>query len=960
MTRTIRARMIGLSATLTILAVLAGLPALLLAIGANPIPDHVPNPQQAWTALTSRDDGTLTLRLLAVLAWLAWAFLTATITLEVLSRLRRMPTPHLPALALPQSAARGLVGAAVLLFAAGPALPTPSAAATAAGCRHGARQAHTRRPRVGADGRQPSRRDGHPEHNDGPEPRRDPDAHRHLGRVPVVDRPHRARRRSPLARDRRPQPRHPRPAMADIRRDHPDPSHRAQRLGRVPARRRHLPVRAGDTLSEIAQDRLGDADRYPQIFQASRHTHQADGRHLDDPDLILPGWQLTIPGTDVKAAAAPTPVAPQPRAVPGSPATDPAVTGTKPADAGPATTPPTTSTPATTTPPHAANTPGTAQPNDAAGTPSTTAAPADGADPAPWLLAGLAGGPVLAGSLWMLLRRRRAAQIRHRRPGRTIATAPPVLAPVEKTLATVGSATEDTVDLVDRALRALASHHAAANLPMPAVAAVEIGRHHLTLHLSSAAALPAPWSDQGNQTRWSLPADTDPADLGEMVPDQPAPYPLLVTIGTSDTGHVWLYNCEDLTITLTGDHTYGADFARYLAAEIACNPWSAGVTLHCVGVATEVAPINPDRIRAHTTGPDPAAEVLADAVNTIDRAGDHHDDVATARAHQAGADTWHARLLLVDATTEPTPALTQLLTLLAQHPGATGSSVILAGAPQENVTGTVLQVTSTGRVRLPQAGLDLVAVGLTSDEARGCSALIAAGENLNDEPIPAADTAAQGWRAYTDAAGALRREHTIPRDTPAEDILGDTTCLLPGPDEDYTALAATTTQDLASLAPRVPARVREDVQEADPDLDADVLAWFADDCPLPRLTLLGPVKARTRGTPLALRKAYMTAVLAYLCTRPHGATPDELADAMNVSVGKARDYAKVIREWLGTNPRTGRPSPARRPPRSRRPVPRRWRVPSSGPPRGRRPLPPPTRARSSPRRRWPARPGPRP
>ena len=109
-----------------------------------------------------------------------------------------------------------------------------------AGCGHGARQAHTRRPRVGAAGRQPSRRDGHPEHNDGPEPRRDPDPHRHLGRVPVVDRAHRARRRSPLARDRRPQPRHPRPAMADIRRDHPDPSHRAQRPGRVPARRRHL------------------------------------------------------------------------------------------------------------------------------------------------------------------------------------------------------------------------------------------------------------------------------------------------------------------------------------------------------------------------------------------------------------------------------------------------------------------------------------------------------------------------------------------------------------------------------------------------------------------------------------------------------------------------------------------------------------------------------------------------
>ena len=45
MTSTIRARLIGLTATLAILAVLAGLPAMLLAIGANPIPDHVTQPR---------------------------------------------------------------------------------------------------------------------------------------------------------------------------------------------------------------------------------------------------------------------------------------------------------------------------------------------------------------------------------------------------------------------------------------------------------------------------------------------------------------------------------------------------------------------------------------------------------------------------------------------------------------------------------------------------------------------------------------------------------------------------------------------------------------------------------------------------------------------------------------------------------------------------------------------------
>jgi nucleoid-associated protein YgaU len=914
MTRTIPARLVGLTATLAILAILAGLPAMLLAIGANPIPDHVPTLEQIGTALTSRDDGTLTLRLLAVVAWAGWAFLTGTITLEVLSRLRHLPTPHLPALALPQSAARTLVGAAVLLFAAGPALPTPSAAATdlvAATVPASTTPAPAGSSPVHSEHDAKSAQAAAGDHTPAGPRTHTVTTGESLWSIAATElgdgaRWHEIAHLNPATHG--PQWRVYPGTTLTIPASDTDMDTAA---GAAARRDATYTVRSGDTLSEIAQDRLGDADRYPEIFAASRHTRQADGRHLRDPDLILPGWHLTIPGTGhTHARTAPAAAGPQLRAVPGSAAPDAGGTTTTPEGPGPATEPPTAdhNTVVGTRTPRTAS-PTTTQPHPAAEQPGASAAEADDGDDAdapPWLLAGLAGGPVLAGSLWMLLRRRRAAQTRHRRPGRTIATPPPVVAPVEKTLASIGAATEDTIELVDQALRALASHHTAAHLPMPSLAALQISRTHLTLHLRAAADLPAPWADHGNRTRWALPADTDPADLGEMVPDQPAPYPLLVTIGTSDTGEVWLYNFEDLTITVTGDHTYGTDFARYLAAEIACNPWSAAVTVHCVGVATEVAPINPDRVRVHTTGPDPAADVLADAVHTIDRAGDHHDDVVTARAHQAGADTWDARLLLLDATTQPTPALTQLLTLLDQHPGATATSVVLAGG-RTQPAGTILQITSTGRVRLPQAGLDLVAVGLTSDEARGCAALVAAGEDLNDQPIPTDDRATHGWRAYTDAAGALGREHTIPRDTPPQDILGDTTCLLPAPDQDYTRRAATTTEDLADLAPQVPTRVRQEVQGADPNLDADVAAWFAEDCALPRLALLGPVRARTRGRPLAKRKPYMTAVLAYLSSRPHGVTPDELADAMNVSVGKARVYATVIREWLGTNPRTGEP-----------------------------------------------------
>ena len=47
-------------------------------------------------------------------------------------------------------------------------------------------------------------------------------------------------------------------------------------------------VKAGDTLSKIAQQLLGDANGYHQIFNANRD-------QLSDPDKIKPGQVLKIP-----------------------------------------------------------------------------------------------------------------------------------------------------------------------------------------------------------------------------------------------------------------------------------------------------------------------------------------------------------------------------------------------------------------------------------------------------------------------------------------------------------------------------------------------------------------------------------------------------------------------------------------------------------------------------------------
>ncbi len=117
----LRARLVGLLATLVLAGIVIGLPAVLLAVGANPLGRGVPSPHQLWAALTSPDDGTLALGAVKLAAWAAWAFLTGSIGLEAVARVRGVKAPHLPGLVLPQLAVRQLVAAAALLFVLGPA-----------------------------------------------------------------------------------------------------------------------------------------------------------------------------------------------------------------------------------------------------------------------------------------------------------------------------------------------------------------------------------------------------------------------------------------------------------------------------------------------------------------------------------------------------------------------------------------------------------------------------------------------------------------------------------------------------------------------------------------------------------------------------------------------------------------------------------------------------------------------
>ncbi|WP_194909587.1 BTAD domain-containing putative transcriptional regulator [Catenulispora rubra] len=182
-----------------------------------------------------------------------------------------------------------------------------------------------------------------------------------------------------------------------------------------------LPVREsvhhvvpGDSLYKIAEQDLGDGQDWPALFKANAGVVQHDGQRLADPNLILPGWDITIPGTTKKpqtAAPAPATTTPAPStAAPVAPtpaapsATGPSNVAPSPAHQAPAA--PEGSTPPTSRPAPAA--PARSKKPDTASARHTDGR--GGAGSGLWIE--LAGGGVIAASTLLALRA--AASRRHR------------------------------------------------------------------------------------------------------------------------------------------------------------------------------------------------------------------------------------------------------------------------------------------------------------------------------------------------------------------------------------------------------------------------------------------------------------------------------------------------------------------------------------------------------------------
>ncbi|MED7949503.1 LysM peptidoglycan-binding domain-containing protein [Streptomyces sp. BE303] len=615
----------AIAALITLLGLLLGVPALLL-YGTRAVADMGPlAPDGLGALLTSPDDGQLFLWLLVVVGWVGWACFALSVLLEIPAQLRGRVARRIPAFGWSQRAAAGLVGAVIALvpvagsaFAATPERPQVATASVQAGAaaQRAALPAAQAAPSLAPAADQQSTytvRDSRPadslwsiaERQLGSGERWTEIAKLNDGRVMDdsgnrfdADRPIHPGWALVMPGDAKPDEAGtpapaPAPAPATGTTQAGTPASGAQGTGTVT-------VKPGDSLSVIAERELGDAEAWPKLFDANKGVQAPDGERLTDPDVVVPGMVLSLPGAATPAPA-PAP-APEPAPAPApAPAAEPAPAPVPPPPA-PSTQVPAPA-PATQAP---AQTPAPAQAPAPGQTPAQT--PAAHAEDAPSddytvALAASTVGVLLAAVMVGAVARKRGTQLRGRRPRHRIALPTAPAAAFEAELK--ARQDEAGLDLLDRALRSMARNTVRGGKRLPAVVAARItpGRT-IELHLSGAAAPIAPFRAAHAPDIWWCAADSDGLLSRAQARKTAAPYPALVTLGSSPDGSVILADLETVRLLhLSGHPDDARDVLRTLALELAHSPLADRLHLHLVDLAEEIPISGPaaERIHRHPT-----------------------------------------------------------------------------------------------------------------------------------------------------------------------------------------------------------------------------------------------------------------------------------------------------------------------------------------------------------------------
>lgn len=898
-------RLRGLLSLLVIVALLVGVPVALVAVRGNPLPAGI-DLDVLTAALTSPDDGSLFLAALTFIAWAGWVSFAVSVLVEGAAQLRGLPTPRLPALGGPQRAASALVASALLLFttpllAAAPALAAPAPPASSTNPADDQAALPAARARTAASPTAPTPTTA---------PAASSTTHQHytvqsgdsLWQI-AADRLGDGARYTEIARLNYGAPQ---PDGRTLTTDHWLSPGWQLRLppGTAAFPAGSVVVQPGDTLWQIAEDTLGDGQRYPQIAAASTGI-QDDGGQLTDPDLIRPGWELTIPGDPSSTAASlvpgppttsppalvPEPSTPPVKAHHGPASTDAPAAELAPADVAPVV-PPVTSAPSPVP---------TASAPAASATATGAADQADKTDdqaeqdlaPAPIRTAAGVGSALAAGLL-VLLGARRARQQRRRRPGQRIAMPPPELLSAELELRQVED--PDGLHRVDQALRTLSVLLGKTGDALPALRLARLSGQDLELYLAEPVALPAPFAPTGDPTLWTLPGDAPLLTRSELAA-VPAPHPSLVTLGHDlDGAHLLLDLEHAAAMTVDGEPADATAVLAAIATELATSVWADDLQVTLVGCLSQLpTALGSDRVRHVPSLREllPALEQHAADVRAALTADDLPDlrQARTGRGGQHHADAWTPEIVLLTGPVPPEDRR-RLDAVVHQLPRLGVAAVTTAADPLSSEWALVLH--------RDRGSADLIAkldpIGLT----------------LRPQLLPQPDL---------DRLLALLSVADLPADLPTDQTSPQVPLVVDEPS--LTKLGGRLQEPASLLASTGPTPAGAAVDQ-DPDLDPDVGTDLAAEVPIesapavyggqaveptplaPLVQVLGPVELlRPRGKVELSKRRQLTEIAAYLALHP-GLDHDHLSEAIwpgARTLDNTRNTAlSKLRKWLGTDP----------------------------------------------------------
>ncbi|GAA5079086.1 hypothetical protein [Streptomyces similanensis] len=692
-------------------------------------------------------------------------------------------------------------------------------------------------------------------------------------------------------------------------------------------------VHSGDSLSKIAEEELGDGENWPRLFEASRGKPQPHGLPaITDPDVIYTGQQITVP------EARPDRTPHSRSEAPGGQETTPPASHTphgakKP---GGSTSEKPTATPATR---QAA--PPTPYPSASAGV-SVPSAPAerperDGSSPstspevsgpagvsaAPQAPAAspadnplnlrivLGAGALLAASVTGALALRRTLQRRRRRPGETIAIA----AKTSSAEAQLAAAAEPGgAARLDVALRTLAHHVAQQQkeeaAALPRLRAARIATRALEVLPEDLTQEPVVPFTAGRPGWWTLPAEAVLLD-DEAARDVPAPYPGLVTIGTTETGDLLLLNLAGLpALLLDGNPVHITEVCTSIALELGMSPWAADVEVVTVGFGEDLPHLLPTARIAHMRQTAHALRDLGERLLEAHQMPEtQHQPYLMLCAAALDEDTaWQFADLIDRASTVPVTLIAPASTAAAHFPEAEIINASLTKPQPLDHVGTDITVQRLEHAAYQQITAALTVSGQPSHPAEGLW------QDIPDEP----DTTPQPERAAPETAAPTALV-SITSATATTDVSSEVFPALLAADTDPSGLrlpspTAASARPDGQTGPDTTAAAPADGAEQDssgaaetPKTDTPATAALeareAQDPHAPEIRVLGPVEVTgVNSTGHGPRMAQLAALLYFRPGRNADALCADMDPVSPWSTSTLNARIQGLRSSLGSDP----------------------------------------------------------